>query len=201
LESPAEDLRSSMGSEEAVVEVLVMWSKDSPQMPKPRFRKTLLCLIALLCFALYTATRGNVSWRVHRHYPNAEVALRAEGNPKGSFGGVLCRFLGMRYFSPFETVGVRISGHPTAIDFTHFRGMLITYLTFDHCVVTDIRPLLTEYRPQVSFIACDMSQLPDEQTRYLHYQPAFDRYSISIPSGGEPEYPGGYGLGSENFYP
>ena len=170
-------------------------------MPKPRFRKTILCFIAFLCFALYTATRGNVSWRVHRHYPNADVSLRAEGNPESTFAGVLCRGFGMRYFSPSETVGVRISGHPTAIDFTHFRGMLVTYLTLERCVITDIRPLLTMYRPEVSFIACDMSRLPDDQKRFFHYQSEFDRYSIYIPPDGMPQYPGGFGLHSENFYP
>ena len=96
-------------------------------MPKPRFRKTALCLVALLGIALYTATRGNVIWRVHQHYPNAQIDLRAEGNPESSFGGVFCRAFGMRYFSPFETVGIWITDHPTSIDFKHFRGMLITF--------------------------------------------------------------------------
>jgi hypothetical protein len=107
----------------------------------------------------------------------------------------------MRYFSPHETISVHVSSHPTAIDFTHFKGMLITYLTLEHCVVTDIRPLLSMYRPEVSLIGCDLSHLPDNQKRYLSYQPAFDRYSIHIPSDGVPQYPGGVGLHSKNFYP
>lgn len=168
-------------------------------MAKPRYRNTILCFIAFASFALYTATRGNVRWRVHRQYPNAEVSLRAEGNPESTFFGVLCRGIGLRYFSPSETVGVRIAGHPKAVDFTDFRGMLITYLTLEHCVIEDIRPLLTPYRADVSFYACDMSHLPDDQKRFLHYQPEFDRYSIYIPPDGVPQYPGG--SGNENFYP
>lgn len=168
-------------------------------MSKPRSRKTILWVIAFVCFALYTATRGNVSWRVLRHYPNADVSLRAEGNPESTFAGNLCRELGLRYFSPSETVGIRIGGHPTPIDFTHFKGMLITYLDLERCVITDILPLLTMYRPEVSFIACDMSHLPDEQKRFLHYRPEIDRYSIHIPPDAVPRYPGG--SGNENFYP
>jgi len=165
-------------------------------MPKRRFRKSLLCFIAFLCIALYTATRGNVRWRVQLHYPNAEVDLRAEGNQESSLVGDLCRSVGIRYFGPSETVGIRICGHPTAIDFTHFRSMLITYLRLEHCVITDIRPLLMTYRPEVSFITCDISSLPDDQKRFLHHQPEFDRYSIYILDGAIP-----YSFGNENFYP
>ncbi len=191
-------LRKPLASSSAVAELggarpLVLMK------PKPRFRKAILCGIAFLCFVLYTTTRSNVSWRVHRHYPTAEVSLRAEGNPDPTFFGIVCRDLGMRYFSPSETVGISITGHPTAIDFTHFRGMTVTYLYLKHCVISDIHPLLTMYRPVVSLIGCDLSHLPEEQKRFLHYQPEFDRYSIFIPEDTTPRYPGGLGL--DGFYP
>ena len=164
--------------------------------------KRLLIAIALICVALlYLNTRGNVRWRVHRHYPGAEVELRSEGTPVSSLDGLLLRSFGFRYLSPFESVGIRVSGSSTPIDFDHFRGMMISYLTIRDSQITDLRPLLTMYRPEVSIFHCDLTQLPSDQKACLHFQPDFDRYSIHIPSTMSPQYPGGIGLHSHSFYP
>jgi hypothetical protein len=79
--------------------------------------------------------------------------------------------------------------------------MSLSYLTLERCVITDIEPLLTMYRPQVLFSACDMSGVPEDQKPFLYYEPRFDYYSICTPSDGMPQYPGGVGLHSEQFYP
>ena len=166
-----------------------------------RSRRTLIA-IALGCGALfYMNTRGNVRWRVHRHYPGAEVDLRSEGTHVPSLDGMLLRSLGFGYFSPFESVGITISGLSTPIDFEHFRGMQISYLTIRDSPITDLRPLLTMYRPEVSIFHCDLTQLPSDQKECLHFQPDFDRYSIHTPSTLSPQYPGGVGLHSHSFYP
>jgi hypothetical protein len=170
-------------------------------MTKPRLRKILPCIIALLSLALYSATRGNVRWRVLRYYPHAEIALRSEGNHDPSLDGMFWRALGIHYFSPFEQVSIRISDHPTPIDFTRFNGMSMSYLTLQRCVIADIRPLLTMYRPQVSFTGCDLSGVPDDQKPFLYHEPRYNYYYIYTPPDRMPQYPGGVGLHSESFYP
>jgi len=117
-----------------------------------------------------------------------------------SFGAVW-RAFGFRYFSRSEPVGIRIRSHPTPIDFTDFDGMTISYLTLHNCVLADIRPLLTMYRPEISFDACDLSRLPEDQKRFIYHQPEFDRFYIYCPPDSVPQYPSGVGLHSKGFYP
>ena len=154
--------------------------------------------VVALC---YVNTRGNVRWRVHQHYPQAQVELRSEGAPDPSIDGLILRSFGFRYISPFEQVSITISGASEPIDFSRFRGIIITYLTVRNSTINDLRPLLTEYRPVVSIFHCDLTELPEEQRAFLHYQPEFERYSVHTPENTVPQYPGGVGLHSHGFYP
>ena len=114
---------------------------------------------------------------------------------------MLLRSLGFRYLSPFEPVGISLSDVSTPVDFGHFRGMKISYLTVRNSTITDLRPLLTVYRPEVTIFHCDLTALPQDQRKFLHFQPDFERYSIYTPADHSPQYPGGVGLHSYSFYP
>jgi len=164
-------------------------------------KKVIVALVAVVATLSYVNTRGNVRWRVHQHYPQAQVELRSEGTPEASLDGFLLRSFGFRYFSPFEPVGITITGASEPVDFDHFRGMLITYLTVRNSTIKDLRPLLTKYRPVVSIFHCDLTKLPEGQRAFLHFQPDFERYSVFTPDDQTPRYPGGVGLHSQSFYP
>ncbi len=164
-------------------------------------KKVIVALVAVVATLSYVNTRGNVRWRVHQHYPQAQVELRSEGTPESSLDGFLLRSFGFRYFSPFEPVGITITGASEPVDFDHFRGMLITYLTVRNSTIKDLRPLLTEYRPEVSIFHCDLNKLPEDQRAFLHFQPDFECYSVYTPDDQTPRYPGGVGLHSHSFYP
>jgi hypothetical protein len=158
-------------------------------------------LVAVVATLFYVNTRGNVRWRVHQHYPQAQVERRSEGTPESSLDGFLLRSLGFHYLSPFEPVGITITGASEPVDFDHFRGMSISYLTVRNSTIKDLRPLLTEYRPVVSIYHCDLSGLPENQRLFLHFQSDFERYSVYTPQDHTPQYPGGVGLHSYGFYP
>lgn len=164
-------------------------------------KKIAIALAVLLAAFCYVITRGNVRWRVHQHYPQAQVELRSEGTPEPSLDGLILRSFGFRYLSPFEPVGITITGAQEPVDFDHFRGMIITYLTVRNSTIDDLRPLLTEYRPEVSIFHCDLTMLPEDQRAFLHFQPDFERYSVYTPDDQTPRYPGGVGLHSQSFYP
>ena len=158
-------------------------------------------MIVVLATLAYVNTRGNVRWRVHQHYPQAQVERRSEGTPESSLDGFLLRSLGFRYLSPFEPVGIMITGASEPVDFEHFRGMLITYLTVRNSTINNLRPLLTEYRPEVSIFDCDLTGLPADQRGFLYFHEDFERYSVYTPDDQNPRYPGGVGLHSQSFYP
>jgi hypothetical protein len=164
-------------------------------------KKVIVALAAVVAALSYVNTRGNVQWRVHQHYQHAKVERRSEGTPESSLDGFLLRSLGFRYVSPFEPVAITITGASEPVDFDHFRGMLISYLTVRKSTIKDLRPLLTEYRPVVSIFHCDLTALPEDQRAFLHFQPDFERYSVYTPEDQSPRYPGGVGLHSHSFYP
>ena len=165
------------------------------------WKKVIVASVAVVATLSYVITRGNVLWRVHQHYPQAQVELRSEGTPESSLDGFLLRSFGFRYLSPFEPVSITITGASEPVDFDHFRGMIITYLTVRNSTIDDLRPLLTEYKPQVSMLNCDLSGLPAEQRGFLYFHEDSESYSVYTPDDQNPRYPGGVGLHSQSFYP
>jgi len=137
---------------------------------KRRIAKIVLigACVTTLGVLFWWVTRGNAVWRVHQNYPNAEVRYSPEMSGDLSLDGLvaeLIRATGIDFLSGDEPLGITL--RDTGVDFSDFRGMTINHMTLMNCSVADIRPLLSEYHPYVTFSHCDLTRLPQDQKKYL----------------------------------
>ena len=167
-------------------------------------KKAILLAVAVLFVAsfLLLITRGNVIWRVHHYFPTATVRYSPVNSPDASWGD-LVRLLGIRFYSGGESISIDISDQ--TVDFTHFRAMTISYMQLTRCRVSDIRLLLSEYHPYVTFEDCDLSSVPADQLKFLGttsgHPNVFTVGNFFLRDGFPRSYPGVTALHEQSLFP
>jgi len=166
----------------------------------------LVALVTGFGVPLWWVTRGNAVWRVHQNYPKAEVRYSPEMSGDLSFDGLiaeLIRATGIDFRSGDEPLGVDIRG--AEVECTDFRGMTINHMKLTDCVVTDLRPLLTEYHPYVTFSNCDLTAVPEEHLKFLNQDQGdpnvYRLGNFFLKDGISKPYPGGAGLHTYSLFP
>ena len=82
--------------------------------------------------------------------------------------------------------------------------MTISYLTLTRCRLSDIRPVLSEYHPDVTFNHCDLSAVPLDQLRFLSSTDDPNVFTVSnffLREGFPRSYPGITGLHDYSLFP
>lgn len=175
---------------------------------KHRFAKIVLiaALVTVVGLPLWWITRGNAVWRVHQKYPNAVVVYSPEISGDFSLDGLiagLIRATGIDFLSGDEALGIEIRG--AVVDFTDFRGMTINHMKLTNCVIADLRPLLTEYHPHVTFSNCDLTAVSAEHLEFLNQDQTdaavYRLGNFSLKEGIHKPYPGGAGLHTYSLFP
>ena len=163
-------------------------------------------LVTVLAAPLWWITRGNTVWRVHQKYPDAVVRYSPETSGDLSIDGLiaeLIRATGVDFLSGDEPLGIDIEGEK--VDFADFRGMTINHIKLTDCVVTNLRPLLTEYHPYVTFLNCDLTAVPEEHLNFIFQdQEDSNVYRLGnffLKDGISKPYPGGAGLHTYSLFP
>ena len=115
----------------------------------------------------------------------------------------LIRATGINFLSGDEPLGIDIEGEE--VDLEDFRGMTINHMKLTDCVVTNLRPLLTEYHPYVTFSNCDFTAVPEEHLKFLNQDQDDSNVhrlgNFFLKDGISKPYPGGAGLHTYSLFP